>query len=247
MSEIVKTKGIILKRIDFSDSSRIASLYTEKLGKLSCIIKGARSPKSKSGKIADILNLLTVVIYNKEGREVQIISEIDLINHFPKIKADLEASSYAFSISEIIDQLIPEHEPNHKIFLATEKILNLINENVDQAQFFFTKYLLFIIKEIGYEFEFESCSQCSKNLGESDKVGFNYELGFLCGDCSKDHLINFEFEKELFNFIICLSKRIEIKNYKSADLDKIIFFLEKYLSYHVDQFKGLKSIKFFKS
>ena len=24
--------------------------------------------------------------------------------------------------------------------------------------------------------------------------------------------------------------------------DKIIFFLEKYLSYHVDQFKGLKSI-----
>lgn len=247
MSEIIKTKAIILKRIDFSDSSRIASLYTEKLGKLSCIIKGARSPKSKTGKIADVLNLLTVVIYNKEGREVQVISEIDLINHFPKIKEDLEASSYAFSVAEIIDQLIPEHEANHKIFIGTEKILNLINQSVEEAQLLFTKYFLFIIKEIGYELDFESCSICNNQLENFDKVGFNYEQGFMCGDCLEHHLINYEFEKELFNFILCLSKRVEIQEYNKTDLDKVIMFLEKYLSYHVEQFKGLKSIKLFKS
>ncbi len=247
MSEIIKTNAIILKRIDFSDSSRIASLYTERLGKLSCIIKGARSPKSKSGKIADVLNLISVVIYNKEGREVQIISEIDLINHFLKIKEDLEASSYAFSIAELIDQLIPEHEPNHKIFIATEKILSLINNSVEQAQLYFTKYFIFLIKEIGYELNFEKCSSCNKELQEQIKVGFNYELGTFCSDCLNDHLINFEFDKELFNFILCLSKRVEITEYKKSDLDKIIMFLERYLNYHVEQFKGLKSIKLFKN
>lgn len=247
MSEIVKTKAIILKRIDFSDSSRIASIYTEKLGKLSCIIKGARSPKSKSGKIADVLNLISVVIYNKEGREVQVISEIDLLNHYARIKEELESSSYAFSIAEIIDQLFPEHEVNHKIFLATEKILNLINESPQHAQLYFVKYFLFIIKEIGYEINFDLCSSCNTELSKHEKVGFNYELGFMCSNCLKDHLINNEMEKELFNFILCLSKRIEINEYKKSDLNKVIMFLERFLNYHVEQFKGLKSIKLFNS
>ena len=81
----------------------------------------------------------------------------------------------------------------------------------------------------------------------NEKVGFNYELGFMCSNCLKDHLINNEMEKELFNFILCLSKRIEINEYKKSDLNKVIMFLEKFLNYHVEQFKGLKSIKLFNS
>ena len=51
MSEIIKTEAVVLSKLNYGDSSSIASLFTEDFGKLSVIVKGARSPKSKYGKL----------------------------------------------------------------------------------------------------------------------------------------------------------------------------------------------------
>jgi DNA repair protein RecO (recombination protein O) len=60
MSEIVKTEAVVLNKIDYRDTSVIASLYTEDFGKISAIIKGGRSSKSKTGRIVDPLNHLRI-------------------------------------------------------------------------------------------------------------------------------------------------------------------------------------------
>ena len=39
MSEIVKTRAIVLRRLDFGDTSRIAHFFTEEYGKLSAMVK----------------------------------------------------------------------------------------------------------------------------------------------------------------------------------------------------------------
>ena len=51
MSEIIKTEAVVLSKMNYGDSSNIASLFTEDLGKISVIIKGARTVKSKYGKM----------------------------------------------------------------------------------------------------------------------------------------------------------------------------------------------------
>ena len=62
MSEIIKTEAVVLSKMDYRDSSNIALLFTEDLGKVSVIVKGARSDKSKYGRIVDPLNYLSIVI-----------------------------------------------------------------------------------------------------------------------------------------------------------------------------------------
>ena len=83
MSEIIKTEAIVLSKLDYRDTSKIANLFTEDFGKISVIIKGARSPKSKTGKIVDPLNHIRIVYYNKESRDLQLISDAESINYFP--------------------------------------------------------------------------------------------------------------------------------------------------------------------
>ncbi|HSP87123.1 MAG TPA: DNA repair protein RecO, partial [Ignavibacteriaceae bacterium] len=68
MSEIIKTEAVVLSKMDYRDSSNILSLYTKDFGKLSVIHKGARSPKSKKGFIAEPLNHLHIIIYKKDSR-----------------------------------------------------------------------------------------------------------------------------------------------------------------------------------
>jgi len=49
MSQIIKTEGIVLSKIDYSDSSKIVSIYSEEFGKTSAIVKGGRGKIQKLG------------------------------------------------------------------------------------------------------------------------------------------------------------------------------------------------------
>ena len=85
MSQINKSNAFVLSKLDYGDTSSIASLFTQDYGKLSAIIKGGRNPKSKISLIIDPLNQIEVVFYSKDTRDMQIISSTSLINHYSHI------------------------------------------------------------------------------------------------------------------------------------------------------------------
>ena len=245
MTEIVKTKAVVISKIDYGDSSKIIQVYTEKFGKISAIAKGAKSNKSKSGKIIDILNYLEIILYKKNTRDVQIISEVELLSFFPSIKNDLSKYKYASAVLELIRSLLLEDEINERLFRGTIKILELIENRSHNTALFFAKYFLFFINELGYQISLNKCNECGQSLDDGENVKFSNENGIYCNTCGKDHLISFEFSKELFKILLCISSKDYNCNCSSKDIDKIIIFLEKYLIYHIPEFKGLKSLKMY--
>jgi DNA repair protein RecO (recombination protein O) len=243
MSELLKTEAIVLRKLDYGDSSRIIHFFTEEFGKLTAIIKGARSSKSKLGLILDSFNYVQIVLYKKETRDIQIVSDVDLLNHFGVIKEDFQRMQYASAIVELLSNLVSENEAHKKLFIGTVKALEILNHPLRDPKLFFTKYLIFFIKEIGYAISIDKCSQCETLINTNQTVGFNYDSGIICSDCKSDRLVHLELEKELFNLFICLNhKQNEIK-YKQRDLDRIIRMLEKFLKYNIQEFKGLKSLE----
>jgi len=248
MSELLKTEAIVLHKLDYGDSSRIIHFFTEEFGKLTAIIKGARSPKSKLGLILDSFNYVQIVLYKKETRDIQFVSDADLLNHFGFIKDNFNRMQYASAIAELLSHLVAENEAHKKLFTGSVKALEILNNPDRDPKLFFAKYFIFFIKEIGYEISFDKCSQCG-NLINSDQsvsdqiLGLNYDSGIICSDCKSDRLIHLELEKELFNLFICLNhKQNEIK-YNQKDLDRIIRMLELFLKYNIQEFKGLKSLE----
>ena len=141
MSDIIKTKAVVIKKLDYGDTSKIATFFTEDFGKISAIIKGARSPKSKMGSVVDILNTVQIVYYKKESREIQLISQADLINHYSRIKEDLDKLKYASAVAELLLNLILDDEAHPKLYKGSIKILDLMNESKESAEYYFVKYL----------------------------------------------------------------------------------------------------------
>ncbi|MBI9072694.1 MAG: DNA repair protein RecO [Melioribacteraceae bacterium] len=244
MSQIIKTKAIVLKKVDFSDSSRIATLFTEEFGKMSFIIKGARSAKSKIGMLIDTFNVLQIVFYKKPGRDVQIITQADLIKHHTKIMEDLEKLKYASAVIELLLKLTVEEEIHSKLFIGSEKILKLFNESNDM-KFLFLKYLMFITKDIGYEINLESCSICETPFSKTKSMKYNHEIGMMCYSCGKDRVYTNEFSLELFNLLASLSSRNNESRGSDADINRLINFLERFLMYHIQEFNGIKSLHIF--
>ena len=152
------------QKLNYGDTSSIVTLYTESDGKLSAIIKGGRGPKSKSGKIIDPLNHLQIIFYKKHTRDVQILSDANLISHFVNIKEDLDSTRYCFAIIELVKDLTVEHEANSKLFRGLIKILNMINDKKEASAFLYGRFLLFFLSELGYELSIDKCSICGKTV-----------------------------------------------------------------------------------
>ncbi len=245
MSKIVKSKAFVLNKLDFGDSSKIVNLYSKEFGRVAGIIKGARSPKSKIGKVVDVLNLVEIIFYKKNGRELQIITQADLVSNFTHIKSDLEKLKYASSIMELVLKLTVEDDPHERLFNGMEKILKRLDSEQTEPMLLFIMFYKFFLEEIGYGIEVENCSECNAQLSLSPVVLYNYELGFMCQSCGSEHIVTYKFSSELFNKIICLSQRNKNCSYAEEELESIITFFEKFLIYQIDEYKGLKSLQMY--
>ncbi|PJA99258.1 MAG: DNA repair protein RecO [Ignavibacteriales bacterium CG_4_9_14_3_um_filter_30_11] len=243
MNKIIKTKAIILKKQNYSDTSLIVSLYTEEEGRLSAIAKGARKSKSNVGTVLDPLNLVDIILYYKKNREVQLISSADLISNYTAVKGDLCKLKYAYSSIELIQNLTGEDEKDSKLFKGLVRILDLFNNSDDLASVIFCRFFLFIIKELGYQFSFKKCSICNREDIGNEELAFNFELGLICSNCKAGHLTTSEISQELFNFFVCLRNNKKISNNAEFLSSKALYFMETYLKYHINSFSGLKSLK----
>ncbi len=243
MPEIIKTQGIVLSKLNYSDTSKIARIYTKDKGKISLIAKAARSAKSKSGKIIDPLNVIELIYYDKPNREIQLLSEASLIEHFTNLRANFNATVYATSIAELIDKLIHAEEPNERLFRGAVRIMKLMDASPQFAQTFFVKFLFFFASVLGYELTIEKCNKCGKPLERENKIKFNYEKGFLCSTCAKEEFVNFSFAKEHYKIMRCLISRDFDCGQNETILNDTIFFLEKYLAYQIEEFAEIKTLK----
>ncbi len=242
MAQLLKTEAIVLRKLNYGDTSKIASLYTEELGRLSVIIKGGRASKSKIGMIIDPLNTVQIVLHNKETREIQLVTQADLILSPTLIKDDLERIKFASGVAELIFSLIPEHDPNLRLYRGVKKMLSLMNDPGENPKILFIRFFLFLLKEIGYGIETERCSDCGREFNGAEGASYSFQKGIVCNTCKENHVIFFEFGQELLQNLICLNNK---RNGVQADmktLDKIIIFLEKYVSLHIEEFKGIKSL-----
>jgi DNA repair protein RecO (recombination protein O) len=246
MSEIIKTEAIVLNKINYGDSSIIASLFTKDFGRLSGIIKGGRSPKSKIGSAVNQLNHLEIILYTKDTREVQLISNASIISHYSLIKSDFEKLQYALAVLELLKKLTPEHEANLRLFTGTVRILSLMEASNETALVLFGRYFLFFLSEIGYEPQFGKCASCGKsNLGK-ENLGYSFDLGIFCSECSRDKFYSFSINTELFEYLMCLKNNKKAEKFNDTIKERAIIFLEAFTNHHIPDFKNLQSVKLLK-
>ncbi|MBT7093375.1 MAG: hypothetical protein HN936_09015 [Bacteroidetes bacterium] len=69
---IHKIRAIVLHHLNYGDTSIIAHLYTDKFGRQSVMIKGARGQrKNRKISLYHPLALLEIELYYKENRDLQ--------------------------------------------------------------------------------------------------------------------------------------------------------------------------------
>ncbi|MBI5727035.1 MAG: DNA repair protein RecO [Ignavibacteriales bacterium] len=243
MSRIQKTTGVVLSVIKYSDSSKIANIYTKEFGRISLMVKGGRQKQSKSGMIIDPLNVVDIVFYHQPTREIQILGEAILVHHFPKLRTDFDCLKYGLATVELVARITIEHEVNSRMFNGLSRILERIDLQTEAPFISFLSFYIFILEETGFELNLSECALCNEEI-KTTPLGFTWQQGIICHECYKAHPVVTKIETELFNLFTCLKLGRAVSISGDALLVRCFQLLEKFAAYHIPELKPLNALKF---
>lgn len=146
----VKTEGIVLHSLRYSDSSLIVKIFTREHGLLAFMVKGTRSKKSATKAVLfQTLNLLDLDTVIHENRNFQSIREVKLGLNPAGIQGNVHKISVTIFIGELLQKLIKEGYANEPLFdLLKLHIIRLNEDSFDPN--FHLKLLLAISQELGF-------------------------------------------------------------------------------------------------
>lgn len=120
---ILKTDAFVLRAMNYGETSRIVTLYTQELGKISALAKGARSSKSRFGSTLEPLAHIQVILYVKPSRSLQSVTEASHVNTFPKIREDLQRIEVGLRILELVNSVFHDTEKNVDAFRLLVQVI----------------------------------------------------------------------------------------------------------------------------
>ena len=184
-----KTEALVLRGVDFSESSRIITLLTPDRGRLACIGKGVRRKQSSLSGVLDAFNRIEILYYWKEGRQVHTLAEASLIDSFPDVKSDLERVSYAGFPMELACRAAHENEPSQDLYEAVIRGLNGLGRWQGAARVHACWQALQLLDSAGFAPALEECALCaSPSLPAAP--GFSWQGGAVCTRCQGDRRLS---------------------------------------------------------
>jgi len=173
---LYRDQGIVLRTYKLGEADRIVSFMTERHGKVRAVAKGVRKTKSKFGARLEPPTHVALQLY--EGRELDIVTQAESIDHFRTIREDLDRLTRAVTMLEAVDQLSLEREPNpdlYRMLLGGLKAIAERNSPLIVAGFHWKLLAL-----EGFRPVVEHCAACER---EDGLVAFDPEVGgLLCTD-----------------------------------------------------------------
>ncbi len=202
-------EAIVLKSLDYKDSSKILYLYTDS-GLQSIIAHGVKKMNNINRALSQNGNLIKVS-FSKGS--FPSLKEGEMLNDFPNIKQDVLSYTYLNHIMELVNNTISEDSDHPKMFSFLKRLFSLYNDFQDPEilSFIFELKLLYFL---GYGLNFRQCNLCNKN----EFLVFNVDNGGLV--CREHLSINQQsYESDIY---LLLSKMyfIDINEFEKIDITK---------------------------
>ena len=224
-------EGIILSETNYSESSKILNVLTDKYGLIGVMSKGCRNMKSKLRGVSRKLVHGTFHVYYKE-KGLSTLIGVDVIHSFSNIMNDLEKISYASFMLDLTYQVVKQSE-DLTIFTLLRDSLIKLEEGLPPLPL--TNILeLKLLDYVGAMPNIDSCSLCGSTKGivtiSADQGGY------ICKDCYQNEPLVSEKTIKMIRMLYY----VDISSISKLDIsDEVLHEINHFLDDYYDRFTGL--------
>ena len=234
---IHQTKAIVLKHTKYGDSSLIVQLFTETLGLISIIAKGARnSKKNKTGNLYQIGNLLEIVLFYHPNKNFQIVNEVKIAYMYQELNESMVHNCIMQFAIENVQQMVERDTPLEELFYILYDFLVRLDK-VHQSLLAHVPlyFLLALIRYNGYSIV--------GAYSTTTPIFDLYQGKFVASIAEQTIYIDGEYAQSLS--VLNEIKQFEdilLLNILKAHRQYLIDVLIKYMQIHIPNYKPLKSL-----
>jgi len=222
----------------YSETSLILDIYTEEKGLRSCIVNGVRKAKSKTASLYQVLQILDIILYDKDARKLNRIKEASSAYLYRSITLDIHKTNLAIFLIDIASGTIKEHEPNPKLYSFLEMYLLFLDNTTESIALLSLKFMLDLSSFLGFS--------PLDNYGAED-VCFDLEEGKYVPQESRG---NYILSEELSQHLRTIQKMDiqDVQEYRVPKSERTILLdkLVLYYKLHIEGFKDPKSLEIFR-
>ncbi len=182
---LYRDDGVVLRTIRLGEADRIVTLATAGHGKVRAVVKGVRKTKSRFGGRLEPLTHVACLLY--EGRELDVVTQAETLDHFRAVRDDLDRVSRATAMLEAVDQVLQEREPNHRVYQMLVGALRALAAPEVLPALIVPAFFLKLLAAEGVAPLLDRCASCGTSAAAAGGlVAFDLgQGGGLCRSCRR--------------------------------------------------------------
>jgi DNA repair protein RecO (recombination protein O) len=165
-------EGLILKQINFKESSKILYLYTAN-GPMSLLVHGA---KKLSSPFLNVTQNMTLIRFFASGKAMKTLTDAEIVEDYRKLKENLEKFTYMQHVMETLHFFSETEYAHKKMYDFLKKIFKKVESETNYIRYIYMFELKFLYL-LGFTPSFSVCAAC----GKDEMLKFSVQDGgFVC-------------------------------------------------------------------
>jgi DNA repair protein RecO (recombination protein O) len=178
-----KATAVVIRGTDFSETSRIVTLWTKELGKVRAMAKGGRRLRSNFDVALDLLTVCDIVLLRKSSTSLDLLTEARVAERFGQLRGDLVALNSAYYVAEMLGEWTQDYDPHPVLFDEAIATLRTLGQPGVLAGPCLAHFELVLLRELGYGPALNFCADCGEELSGGELAFSAAGGGALCGRC----------------------------------------------------------------
>lgn len=170
------TDALVLRATDYRDADRVITLFTQHLGKVSAIARGARASKRRFAGTLEPYAVIRVEL--EPGRaDLMTLKRAELVRTFPGILRDLSRMDVAGAALNLLREAHPARVADQPMFVQAVQFLTLVDLEGDPERALLLGFALRVLALSGLAPRLDACGRSEDPVPEGRPAYFDPALG----------------------------------------------------------------------
>jgi DNA repair protein RecO (recombination protein O) len=159
-----KALALVVRGTDWSETSRITTLFTREFGKVRALAKGGRRLKSSFDVAFDLLSVCQIVVLRKAHGGLDLLTEARMDERFPALRQNLPALYAGYYVAELLADGTQDYDPHPELFDAAVETLRSLGKQARPTPAAVSAFELVWLHELGYSPRLDACATCGADV-----------------------------------------------------------------------------------
>lgn len=180
-----KSLAIVLRVVDFSETSCVVTLFTEHCGRITALAKGARRPKGPFEGALDLLASCNVVFLRKSADALDLLTEAKLERRFRAASRSLARLYAGLYLAELLLAWTESADPHPQLFQLADQCLRQLDDEGPVPQMVI-HFEVRGLQLLGLFPSLHGCVGCGVAVDPDRRAAFGLIAGgVLCPECKR--------------------------------------------------------------